>query len=153
MRRAVPVLIVVFLVAVAAGAAVQIVGHRQQAVTEAQDSLALMAGMTADNLAKHSGKELKAKIGELLQKSLPQRALVKGRQYFVTDAAGSVIASIPENSSLPPGQISNIGRSFADLADRARVADLTLPDNAAAIAAVRNLSPPLGQLVVLQSTA
>ena len=152
LRRAVPILIVVFLVTVAAGAAMQIVGHRQQALTEAQDLLVLMTGMTADNLAKHSGKELKAKIGELLQKSLPQRALVKGRRYFVTDAAGGVVASIPENSSLPPGQISNIGRSFADLADRARVADFTLPDNSEGIAAVRNLSPPLGQLVVVQST-
>lgn len=151
LRRAVPILIVVFLVTVGAGAAMQIVGHRQQAVTEAQDSLVLMTGMTADNLAKHSGKELKTKIGELLQKSLPQRALVKGRQYFVTDTAGSVVASIPENSSLPPSQVSNIGRSFADLADRARVADLTLPDNSAAIAAVRNLPPPLGQLVAVQS--
>lgn len=152
LRRAVPILIVVFLVAVAAGAAMQIVGHRQQAVLEAQDSLVLMTGMTADNLSKHSGKELKAKIGELLQKSLPQRALVKGRQYFVTNATGGVVASIPENSLLPPGHVSNIGRSFADLADRARVADFTLPDNSGGIAAVRNLSPPLGQLVVVQST-
>ncbi len=150
LRRAVPILIVVFLVAVGASAAMQIINHRQQAIADAQESLVLMTAMTADNLAKHSPKELKTKIADALQKSLPQRALVKDREFFVTDAAGSVAASAPGELVLPPDQIVNLGRSFADLADRARVADFRLPDDSAGIAAVRNLPPPLGQLIAVQ---
>jgi two-component system cell cycle sensor histidine kinase PleC len=150
LRRAVPILIVVFLGAVGASAAMQIVNHRHQAIAEAQSSLVLMAGMAAENLAKLPAKELKSKIGEALPKVLPQHALSKGRQFFVSDAAGSVVAFLPSDSLLPPGQISRIGRSFAALADHARAADITLPDNSAGIAAVRNLPAPLGQLIAVQ---
>jgi two-component system cell cycle sensor histidine kinase PleC len=150
LRRAVPVLIVVFLAVVGASAAMQIVTHRHQAIAEAQDSLVLMAGVAADNISKHSAKELKSKIGEILHKALPQHALAKGRQFFVTDAAGGMVASLPGESLLPPGQISRIGRSFAALADQARAADIALSDHSAGIAAVRNLPAPLGQLIAVQ---
>jgi two-component system cell cycle sensor histidine kinase PleC len=150
LRRTVPILIVVFLAAVGASAAMQIVNHRHQAIAEAQDSLVLMAGMTADHLSKQPAKELKSKAPETLQKALPPHALAKGRQFFVTDAAGGIVASLPGELLLPPGQIARIGRSFAALADHTRAADITLPDNSAAIAAVRNLPAPLGQLIAVQ---
>src|SRR5579885_2535863 len=97
LRRAVPILIVVFLVAVGASAAMQIINHRQQAIADAQESLVLMTAMTADNLAKHSPKELKTKIADALQKSLPQRALVKDREFFVTDAAAAWLLPLRAN--------------------------------------------------------
>jgi two-component system cell cycle sensor histidine kinase PleC len=149
LRRAVPVLIVVFLAAVGASAAMQIYNHRQQAIADAQDALVMMTTAAADNLAKHSAKEMKSKIAELLPKALPLQALGKGRQFFVTDTTGGIAASLPGSPLMPPGQIAHIGRSYAGLSDLTHAADIVLPGRTAAIAAVRNL-PPFGQLVAVQ---
>jgi two-component system cell cycle sensor histidine kinase PleC len=149
LRRAVPILIVVFLIAVGVSATVQIVNHRRQALSEAQDALVLMTGMAADNLAKQTGKDAKSKLAEMLPKALPQRALARDRHFFVTDAAGGVLASLP-GETLQPGQIAAIVRSFAGAAERARAADIVLPDNSPAIASVHNLPAPLGQLIGVQ---
>src|SRR5690606_31557986 len=75
LRRAVPVLIIVFLGVVACGAGLQIFNHRKQAIADAQDSLALTAAVSAENLARRPAKEMKAKTGEALIEALPPRAL------------------------------------------------------------------------------
>lgn len=153
LRRAVPILIVAFLAVVAVGAAVQITGHRQEAIAKAQDSLVLITGVTADNLMRHSGK-VKLTPAEILQGALPQQATSMGRHFFITSPAGHVVAAIPGQaiSSASLTQVLDTGRSLANFADRARVMDLNLADDGDAIIAVRNLPQPFGQLISLQPT-
>lgn len=155
LRRAVPILIVVFLAVVAVGAAVQIGEHRREAIARAQDSLVLMTGVTADNLARHSGKEAaksRLKPGEILQAALPLHAAGMGRHFFVTDAAGRVIASIPAQTISPVSlaRILEAGRSLANLADRVRVMNVALAGDRDTIITVRNLPQPFGQMIGLQ---
>lgn len=150
LRRAVPILIVVFLGAVAVGAAVQINGHRQEALAKAQDALVLMTGATADNLTRYAGKS-KLSPGEILQTALPLQAATTGRRYFITDPAGQVVASIPSLAASPDAlaPILDVGRSLANLANQVRIINSTLGDEDA-IVTVRNLPQPFGQLIALQ---
>jgi two-component system cell cycle sensor histidine kinase PleC len=150
LRRAVPILIVVFLLVVMTAATLQILTARQQAASDAQEALALITGMAADNLTRHPAKELATEAGELLRKSLPPQALAKGRQFFLTNATGGVAASFSSSARLPAEQAAYIGQMLSGMSGRLRSADLTLPGNVAVIASARVLPAPLGQLIAVQ---
>jgi len=155
LRRAVPILIVAFLAAVAVGAIVQITEHRREAFAEARDSLVMVTGSVADDLSRRIGKDTsKSKTDEALRNALPPQALTGGKRFFVTNSAGQVISTMPDSisSSAPTlAQMPDASQYLTIPANqRLRTMDLMLNDGTEAIAAVRNLPQPFGHLVAVQ---
>jgi two-component system, cell cycle sensor histidine kinase PleC len=97
LRRAVPLLIVVFLAAVAAGAFVQIFDDRRQAIADTeQEFVAACAGRERSACASARGPETEtAKVRAALTDALPARAHRFERRFIVTDSGGRVIAAEP----------------------------------------------------------
>jgi two-component system, cell cycle sensor histidine kinase PleC len=156
LRRAVPVLIIAFLITICVGAAVQVLEQRRQATVEARraiealaDNLALELDRPARNPRGNSGRTSGA-----IEHALPAWAANGDREILVADSDGRIIATMPND----PQQI---GRSLVDLLGpsqplttfgaAAGTLEITLPDGASAFATVRSLQNPLGVIAVIET--
>ncbi|HEY0439553.1 MAG TPA: ATP-binding protein [Xanthobacteraceae bacterium] len=154
LRRAVPALIVAFLMTVGIGAIVQVSEHRRQALSEARMEINALADITAERLVRDPFAVSEPQIAQnALERAMPY-AIPVTRHVLLTNASGVVIAA------WPPEQVS-VGRKLLDLVgqgqrlsmvdDKPGAVELMLPDDTAAFAAIRNLSRPLGQLAIVQT--
>ncbi|HXD46563.1 MAG TPA: ATP-binding protein [Pseudolabrys sp.] len=150
LRRAVPVLILAFLITICVGAAVQVLDQRRQTLANDAIQLAAAADLTAAHL---QGEQPNGRPQDILTRALPAWANAAGRQVLLTDADGAVVAATSFAAA-------SIGRRLIDLigptqplttfgAD-AGVMEIVLPDDSRALATVRMLKAPYGQLAVLQ---
>jgi two-component system cell cycle sensor histidine kinase PleC len=156
LRRAVPVLIIAFMVTVCIGAAVQVLEHRRQAVFEAKQSVAALADHFATVFERRSrdGRSPWPRTSDALAASLPDWAASGGRRVLVADADGNIVASLPNTPTIA-------GRSLLDVlgplqplttfAADAGTREIALGNGHAAYAAVRALKNPIGLLAVIQS--
>jgi two-component system, cell cycle sensor histidine kinase PleC len=154
LRRAVPLLIVVFLAAVALGAAVQIIDDRRQAIADTEQELALLALAASETLARQLGENSEpAKVRTVLADALPARARRFERRFVVTDAVGRVIAAEPAGT-LPLNErltdLLGTSRALAMLAGSGEPFQLALTDGTESVAVVRELPRPLGQIAAFQ---
>ena len=156
LRRAVPVLIIAFLVTICVGAAVQVLDHRRQALHDMIVTLDATADIAAERLQQplRNPADAQARPQEVLAHALPPWATAAGRRFMLTNAEGVVAAATPAADA-------TIGRRLIDLigptqplttfgAD-AGVMEIALPDASRTLATVRMLKAPFGQLAVLQS--
>ena len=156
LRRAVPVLIIAFLATICVGALVQVLDHRRQTLTNDALSLEAVADLAAERLQKPVKQPADA-TGQpqlVLSRVLPSWAMGAGRHFLLTNADGVVTAATPANDA-------TIGRRLIDLLGPtqplttfgagAGVMEIILPDNTRALATVRMLGNPFGQLAVVQS--
>jgi two-component system cell cycle sensor histidine kinase PleC len=156
LRRAVPVLIIAFLATICVGAIVQVLDQRRQTLDNAYLTLDAIAELASDRLSlplKESSDAI-ARPQEMLNRTLPAWATIGSRQFMLTNADGVVIATTPAADNV-------IGRKLIDLLGPAQplttfgagagVLEITLPDESRALATVRTLNPPLGQVAVVQS--
>jgi two-component system cell cycle sensor histidine kinase PleC len=156
LRRAVPVLIIAFLITICVGAAVQVLEQRRQATVEARqaiealaDNLALELDRPTRDLRGNSGRSSAA-----LEHALPAWAASRDREILVADSEGRIVATMPNE----PRQI---GRPLIDLLGpsqplttfgaAAGTLEITLPDGAPAFATARSLRNPLGVVAVVES--
>ncbi len=153
LRRIVPALIITFLVVIGVGAAVQVHSHRQAVIDNAKDDLSLLALATAEGLSQRLGGNL-ARVSQALQDSLPPRATLGGRRIYVTDPQGRILASAPQG--LPPAatlaDVLDPSQPLTVFAERAGVLEIPFGEDTA-LATVRNLNPPLGQIIYMQPMA
>jgi two-component system, cell cycle sensor histidine kinase PleC len=158
LRRAVPVLIVAFLITICIGAAVQVLEQRRQVVLDARQALEALAdelAMVLDHAAKDA-KGNSARTSAALERALPAWAAGPDRSILVADADGTIVASLPADSR-------SIGRALLDLLGpsqplttfgaAAGALEITLPDGAAAFATVRALRNPLGVVAVVETAS
>ncbi|MDI1346275.1 MAG: ATP-binding protein [Pseudolabrys sp.] len=155
LRRAVPVLIIAFLVTICVGAAVQVVDQRRQSLDTMLLSLDAVADVTAERLGQplKSPRDAIERPQELLALALPTWATGTGRRFLLTNEQGVVTAAIPATDL-------TVGRHLIDLLGPiqplttfgagAGVMDILLPDSTPALATVRMLKAPFGQLSVVQ---
>ena len=156
LRRAVPVLIIAFLATICVGALVQVLDHRRQTLTNDAVSLEAVADLAAERL-QHPLKQSADAVEQpqlVLARVLPSWAMAAGRRYLLTNADGVVTAARPATDGA-------IGRRLIDLLGPtqplttfgagAGVMEITLPDDTRALATVRMLGPPFGQIAVVQS--
>ncbi|MGA8998945.1 MAG: PAS domain-containing protein, partial [Pseudolabrys sp.] len=156
LRRAVPVLIIAFLATICVGALVQVLDHRRQTLTNDALSLEAVADLAAERLQKPLKQPADA-VGQpqlVLSRVLPSWAMAAGRRFLLTNADGVVTAATPANDA-------TIGRRLIDILGPtqplttfgagAGVMEIILPDNTRALATVRMLDNPFGQLAVVQS--
>jgi two-component system, cell cycle sensor histidine kinase PleC len=156
LRRAVPVLIIAFMVTVCIGAAVQVLEHRRQAVFEAKQSIAALADHFAAVFERRGrdGRSPWPRTSDALAASLPDWAAGGGRRVLVADADGNIVASLPNAPAIA-------GRSLLDVlgplqplttfASDAGTREIALGNGQAAYAAVRALKNPVGLLAVVQN--
>jgi two-component system cell cycle sensor histidine kinase PleC len=156
LRRAVPVLIIAFMVTVCIGAAVQVLEHRRQAVFEAKQSIAALADHFAAVFERRSrdGRSPWPRTSDALAASLPDWAAGGGRRVLVADADGNIVASLPNTPAIA-------GRSLLDVlgplqplttfAADAGTREIALGNGQVAYAAVRALKNPIGLLAVIQN--
>ena len=156
LRRAVPVLIIAFLVTICVGALVQVLDHREMTLSNEAASLEAVADLAAERLHRPLKRPADAieQPQQVLARVLPAWAMVPGRRYILTNAEGVVTAVTPATDA-------TIGHRLADLlgpsqplttfAAGAGVMDIVLPDATRALATVRTLGAPFGQFAVLQS--
>jgi two-component system cell cycle sensor histidine kinase PleC len=174
LRRAVPALIIAFLLTICVGAVVQVLDHRRQAVSETTNQIEATADYLSDRLARMDRSKLeKAGLDRRLQSELdriiPSWARVSGRRILVTNGDGVIVAAVrhaPINSgdgtaaSPLPLEAGYIGRSLIDVLGpgqplttfgaAAGVLEIPLADGSPAFATVRDLSGNSGELAILQ---
>jgi two-component system cell cycle sensor histidine kinase PleC len=154
LRRAVPVLIIAFLVTICVGAGVQVLDQRRQTLSTMAISIDALADLAAERLQqlKQPGESV-GRPQEVLAQVLPSWATAAGRQFLLTNADGIIAAATPATDD-------TIGRKLIDLlgptqplttfGTNAGVLDIALPDDGRVLATVRMLKAPWGQLAVVQ---
>jgi two-component system, cell cycle sensor histidine kinase PleC len=153
LRRAVPILIVAFLAAVAVGASVQILDHRRQVLTDAENELALLAAAAGEQLARRLEKDATpAQVQTALTEALPRRAIRVDRRFYVFDASGRVLAAAPATRSARDQRMADlVGPAYSGV--RLTSADpfqLALADGTESLAAINLLPNGLGQIAAFQ---
>jgi two-component system, cell cycle sensor histidine kinase PleC len=158
LRRAVPVLIIAFLITICIGAAVQVLEQRRQALHDAEQAIEALADQIAIAL-DHPSREITAnstRTATPLDRIMPTWAAPRDRLILLADADGAVVASLPNDPQ-------KLGRPILDLLGPAQplttfgaaagTLEITLPDGAAALATVRALRNPLGSVAVIQTAS
>ena len=173
LRRAVPALIIAFLITVCVGAIVQVLDHRRQAVSELINQIDAAADFLADRLDRferskqeHSG--LDRRLQAELERIVPAWARAPGRQVLVANGDGIIVAAVrhataptaegPATASLPL-EAGIVGRKLIDVlgpaqplttfAAAAGVLEIPLADGSLAFGSVRNLPATNGELAIL----
>ena len=158
LRRAVPVLIIAFLVTICVGAVVQVLDQRRQTIGNSTATLDALADLAAERLTQPLKQPTDAvmKPQEVLAATLPAWAPSSDRHFLLTNTEGVVVAAVPSTDG-------SIGRRLIDLLGPtqplttfgagAGVLEITLPDETQTLATVRMLKAPFGQLAVVQPRA
>jgi two-component system cell cycle sensor histidine kinase PleC len=159
LRNLVPVLIVVFMAIVAAARWVSLSVEYDRISNAAQNELHFLSDAIVsaiEDVTDDTGKP--APVQELqnaLSDAVPSRFLLQGRQVAVTDAAGTIIATAPQDRSLHGQSLDTQIPDSLLLTTFGRSADtreVELADGEKAFAAHRILVEPLGGVTVIQPT-
>ncbi|MCO5076167.1 MULTISPECIES: PAS domain-containing sensor histidine kinase [unclassified Chelatococcus] len=153
LRLAVPALLGIFLTSLIAGAILQALDARRDAVQDATQNIALIAALTESFVVQRTPDV--TRLGEtavgILANALPDAATDDQRNILVANKDGSIVAA----SHVELGQKASLidilgpGQPLTTFTDRAGVMQITLPDGQDALATARSL-PGLGQIVVVQ---
>jgi len=173
LRRAVPALIIAFLITVCVGAVVQVLDHRRQAISELVNQIEAASDFLADRLdrlerSKEERPGLDRRMQAELERSIPAWARAAGRQVLVANGDGTIIAAVrhatvttPEGTATAslPLEAGIVGRKLIDVlgpaqplttfAAAAGVLEIPLADGSLAFGSVRNLPAFNGELAVL----
>jgi two-component system, cell cycle sensor histidine kinase PleC len=156
LRRAVPVLIVAFMLTICVGAAVQVLEHRRQVIVDSVRTGEALADHLATSLDRVSrdGKPVLLRTPEALSQALPAWAEGAGRSILIADANGNIVASAPNEPSWQGRHILDVLGPTQPLptttSGASGTTESTMPDGDAAFATVRALRNPIGFLAVVQ---
>ena len=156
LRRAVPVLIVAFMLTICVGAAVQVLEHRRQVIVDSVrtgEALADHLATALDRVAR-DGKPVLPRTSEALSHAVPAWAEGAGRSILIADANGDIVASAPNEPSWQGRHILDVLGPTQPLptttSGTTGTTESTMPDGDAAFATVRALRNPIGFLAVVQ---
>src|SRR5579864_4957958 len=154
LRRAVPVLIVAFMLTICIGAAVQVLDQRRQVIVDSirtSEALADHLATVLDRTAR-DGRPTLPRTSEALTRALPAWGAGAGRSILIADVNGAIIAGVPNASAL-------LGRHILDVLGPTQplpavgttgTTESMLPDGDAVFATMRALRSPIGFLAVVQ---
>jgi two-component system cell cycle sensor histidine kinase PleC len=153
LRRAVPALIVAFLLTIGVGAVVQVLDHHRQALFEAMHDIDNVADFVAERFdrmaAAQNGDTTRR---DLLERALSTRATALGRRILLSNSEGIITATAPAGGPIGEKLVNVIGdaQPLTILGASAGVIEITLADGSQALATVRTLAVARGQLTVFQ---
>ncbi|WP_210485662.1 sensor histidine kinase [Microvirga antarctica] len=155
LRLAVPALLALFLLTLAASAWIQVREGREDTLVDAIADIDIIASLSAAKLGIHPAPtDRNAAAAQLatLVRGMPQSALAQSRTLVLVNAAGKVMAVHPATESFPDTLIELLGESqpLTTFADRAGVMTIKLASGDDGIATVRNLPASSGQIALVQ---
>jgi two-component system cell cycle sensor histidine kinase PleC len=155
LRRAVPILIVAFMLTICIGAAVQVLDHRRQAVSDATQAIEALADHLATELDRptREGPLHIMRSSDAIERALPAWAAGAGRSILVADAGGTIIAATPDAPQMLGRSLPEVLGPLQPLTTSGEIAgtrEITLADGDPAFAAVRALKNPVGLVAVVQ---
>ena len=160
LKRLVPGLIVIFLGILGAMAYLQTITSRHDALSDALADVDLLASLAASELARIGERgtkgEAPAQLAQsALERAIPARTLRKNALIIFTDPDGRILGGLPEGMPRPATLNDVLGpaQPLTIFGDRAGVLVVTQADGTRALATVRNLPQPFGQLAVIQPVA
>jgi two-component system, cell cycle sensor histidine kinase PleC len=158
LRRAVPVLIVAFMLTICIGAAVQVLDHRRQAVFDATQAIEALADhlVTRIDRPTREGPAHIARTSEAIEKALPAWADGAGRSVLIADASGTIVATAPDAPQMLGRRLLEVLGPLQPLTTSGETAgtrEITLADGDPAFAVVLTLKNPVGLLAVVQDRA
>ena len=159
LRRAVPTLIIAFLITICLGAFVQVIDQNRQKRAATKRDLAAVADLLAERLDRiASVRQDRAASFERLQLLLPglipSWAIATGRHVIVTGIDQRILARVPIEAAI--GETSALLDVVSAVvpsppsADLGTVADITLPNGEGALAVRRVVKSLPGQVIVIQ---
>jgi two-component system, cell cycle sensor histidine kinase PleC len=154
-RRAVPAMVALFAGALVAISVVITRDAYDRALTDAFTDLELTAGVISNNVDTTFREHPNADLAAALAQAMPSRALARGQQVIVSDAASNIVLAAP---ALPPGNTTlndylGPAQPLTIFAEKAGVLRMDLADGSEALASVRTLAPPFGQVAVVYPMA
>ena len=155
LRRAVPLLIITFLLTMAVGTLVQVLDQRRLAVAVVTREIEILADDLAIRLNRDSAAEQDAvrRAKDIVAQAIDRYG---GRSaILVSDAEGTVIIAEPAHEAVGRLLIDVLGpdQPLTTFAAGAGALETLLPDGNAAIVTVRNLNLPLGQVALVDPKA
>ncbi len=153
LRRAVPILIIAFLATICVGAVVQVLDHRRQTLTDMVAEVAAAADIAGERLDRAAKDEAARRPQELLTRIMPDWAVRAGRHVLLSNADGTVVATTQSLDPLVGTRLIDIlgpSQPLTTFGATAGVLEITLADGTPALATVRMLKAPLGQVAVIQ---
>src|SRR6266849_6593901 len=173
LRRAVPALIIAFLLTICVGAIVQVLDHRRQAVSELINQIDATADFLADRLdrlarSKEDRSGLDRRMQTELERLVPAWARAPGRQVLVANGEGMIVAAVRHAAvasaegttvATTPLEAGIVGRRLIDVLGptqplttfgaAAGVLEIPLADGSLVYGSVRSLPAINGELAIL----
>lgn len=149
-RTVIPGIVALFIVLLAAGAAMQTTAMREDALLDAAGEIDLVSALLARDL--DNGTRTGAVPSTVLAALASRHLAAQGRIVHVSSEDGHLIASEPVIGQTQRTLVDFLGQTqpLTVFGDRAGVMRITLPGGMEVFAAVRNLAAPLGQVAVMQ---
>jgi two-component system, cell cycle sensor histidine kinase PleC len=159
LRRAVPILIIAFLITICLGAFVQVLDQYRQKRSATKRELAALADMIGERIDRLAAVRMQRlsnieHLQELLPDLVPDWGAAAGRHIIVTGADHRVLARLPIDASLGEADqlldIISTAQLVAAPGRQGEVADMALPNGRGALAVSRIIKSLPGQVVVIQ---
>ena len=114
LRRAVPALIIAFLLTIGVGAVVQVLDHHRQAIAEATHDIDNVADFVSERFDRLAGAEKgDTTRRDLLERALSTRATAFGRRILLSNADGIITATAPAGGPIGSRLIDVLGETPA----------------------------------------
>jgi two-component system, cell cycle sensor histidine kinase PleC len=153
LRRAVPALIIAFLLTIGVGAMVQVLDRHRQAIAESVHDIDNIADFVSDRFDRLTSVDKgDTSRRDLLERALSSSATAFGRRILLSNADGIVTATVPSGGPVGSRLIDVLGETqpLTILGASAGVLEIALADGRRAFATVRTLASARGQLSVYQ---
>ena len=159
LRRAVPTLIIAFLITICLGAFVQVIDQNRQQRASMKRDLAALSDLLAERLDRiASVRQDRAATIEHLQDLvpglIPAWGVAAGRHVIVTGADRRILARVPVETSLdePDGilDIISTAQLLAAPGQQGGITDMILPSGNSAVAIQHVVKSLPGQVIVIQ---
>jgi len=159
LRRAVPTLIIAFLITICLGAFVQVVDQNRQKRAAMRRDLAAVADILAERIDRlaavpHEPATSFERLQLLLADLIPSWGRANGRHVFVTSGSQHVLARAPIDGDI--GETANVldivgaALPLAGPDQPSAATDVTLPNGNSALAISRVIKSLAGQVIVIQ---
>ena len=159
LRRAVPTLIIAFLITICLGAFVQVIDQSRQKRAASKRDLAALADLLVeriDRLASVRRERLAniERLQSLLPDFIPPWGVARGRHVIVTGADHRILARVPVESSLGEADrvldVISTAQLLAAPGLQGTVTDMILPNGNGALAISQPIKALPGQVIVIQ---
>jgi two-component system, cell cycle sensor histidine kinase PleC len=158
LRRAVPTLIIAFLITICLGAFVQVVDQNRQKRATVKRDLAAVADLLAERLDRlASVRQDRAvtidRLQSLLPALIPPWGVAAGRHVIVTGADQRILARIPVEAGIDPDGVLDVistAQLFAVPGQQAGITDMILPNGNGALAIQHVVKSLPGQVIIIQ---